>query len=131
MLRQDLENEKRRFSEFECDMKKRCEDLQQELAALRSSPSPSSSSVAIQTVSAEDAADTSDDEDYDIDDVIRELNSIVVNAECDLEMKGSTTSTSVASSTCSTEEDVLIPTLPRLRTARWSAMNNPTLKLEA
>jgi len=127
---QDLEQEKRRFSQFECDMKKRCEDLQEELTTLRSTSSTSltssasnTSSVAIQTVQEDltSSSRSSDGEDYDIDDVIRELNGIVDDAECDLRMESSsTTSISTSVSSCSTAEEELLPmpSLPRLRTDR-------------
>jgi len=138
----DLEQEKRRFSQFECDMKKRCEDLQEELTTLRSTCSSTSmtstsstSSVAIQTTQLQStssghncstrsrtrsSSDSDGETDYDIDDVLRELNDIVDDAECDLRMEssstGSNTSISTSVSSCSTSEEELIaiPTLPRL-----------------
>ena len=112
---QDLEVEKRRFAEFENDMKQRCKELETELATLRSSSaatSPSTSSMSVGTDTrpsdTEDPATPRkdsrqatlkrssalyDDEDYTIDDVIEELNNIVNSAESDMNTENSSNDT--------------------------------------
>lgn len=83
---QDLESEKKRFSDMESDMKKRCHDLENELNVLKSNSS-ATSSVGIQTLldyaadeeqqhspkgSSESKSQMSfdDEESYNIDDVL-------------------------------------------------------------
>lgn len=117
-------------------MKKRCADLETELTSLRTTNSQqttSSSSVGIQTTdfrmdekgseerSSRNWYHTSgshmscDDEDYDIDDVIEELNNIVNSAESDMnsEKTSSKSGDSPKDSGSFTEEHLVPKYLPR------------------
>ncbi|KAK4009744.1 uncharacterized protein LOC123471528 [Daphnia magna] len=129
-----LESEKKRFSEFENDMKKRCADLETELTTLRiNTPVASFSSIGIQAtdfrmeekITSErshydwynigDCHMSCDDEDYDIDDVIEELNNIVNSAESDMNTeKNSSNCGSTSKDSGSFTEEHLVPKyLPR------------------
>lgn len=124
---QALESEKKRFSALESDMKKRCADLETELTTLRTSTLNSSSlSVGVQATdcgmdeeifcSWQKAAETTsqmscDEEEYDIDDVIEELNNIVNSAESDMNTEKDTSSSCNTSKNSGSfiEEHVVIP----------------------
>lgn len=119
-------------------MKKRCADLESELTNLRSASTASSLSIGIQTIDVptDDEAKTRkrgsvetkstshmscDDEDYDIDDVIEELNNIVNSAESDM---------NASCSSRSSPEQHLVPRyLPRPPPRPDS--KPPTLQLDA
>lgn len=154
---QALENEKRRFSELENDMKKRCADLETELTTLRTSHpiTTSSSSVGIQATELrmdeklDDEHYTDDwypkagsqmsfdDEDYDIDDVIEELNNIVNSAESDMNTeKNSSNSGGTPKDSGSFTEEHLVPKYlprppPRPDSKRSFAPSPPAVHLDA
>jgi hypothetical protein len=117
-------------------MKKRCADLETELTTMRDThPITSSSSVGIQAtdIRMEDKLESNsrplhdwyhttgshmsyDDEDYDIDDVIEELNNIVNSAESDMntEKNSSSNCGSTTKDSGSFTEEHLVPKyLPR------------------
>ena len=114
-------------------MKKRCADLETELTTLRiTPPTTSSSSVGIQATDIRmeekfendrplhDWYNTTgshmsyDDEDYDIDDVIEELNNIVNSAESDMNTEKNSNCGSTTKDSGSFTEEHLVPKyLPR------------------
>ena len=115
-------------------MKKRCADLETELTTLRTAtPMTSSSSVGIQATdfrTDENKEEDNrppwyhtpggshmsyDDEDYDIDDVIEELNNIVNSAESDMNSteKNSSSGTPKDSGSFTEEHLVVAKYLPR------------------